>query len=167
MRTCLAVLAMTTGLLAPALVWADESDPGSGAPLATPDSPGPIQPYGKRRAAVAFNLGIGSAVGEIGVTGGYATTSFLQTELGIGVGFTGMQISSLWLNVDLAGMEIRTARNFVFFVAGGFTTGLLGGRLNTKELAFHGDECYEPTSCNSKIPGLTGPQGRIGLGRWF
>jgi hypothetical protein len=45
------------------------------------------------RTSVALNLGLGSAVGGLGVTAGIWPLPLLGTEVGIGMGFTGTQYS--------------------------------------------------------------------------
>jgi hypothetical protein len=119
----------------------------------------PSEPYDPWRAGsntIAFNLGIGSAVGFAGFTYSHLFGSLLETELGVGLGFTGAQLSvmqkialglghvrfvpglglayspggglvdrsrerSLWLNFDVASVEVRTSGHFVFFASIGGT----------------------------------------------
>jgi len=72
---------------------------------------------------------------------------------------------SLWLNLDLVGMEIRTARGFVFFLAGGATIGLAGGKFSYD---LH-EDCGDPPACSfsNKVAGVASPQGRMGFAIWF
>ncbi|MGH7734419.1 MAG: hypothetical protein ACREOE_12140 [Gemmatimonadales bacterium] len=95
-------------------------------------------------------------MGLAGFTYSHLFGSLLETELGVGLGFTGAQLSfmqklaagdgrtrfvagvglafspggglveadrerSLWLNLDLAGIEVRTSSHFVFFASVGGT----------------------------------------------
>jgi len=66
---------------------------------------------------------------------------------------------TLWLNVDLAGVELRTARGLLLSLAGGATTALAGGRYRGLF------DCSTPY-CHSAV-GEIWPQGRVGLGFWF
>jgi hypothetical protein len=50
-------------------------------------------PWRSVRSLLALNLGIGSAVGEAGITYAFWPLRFLGTELGIGMGITGIQYS--------------------------------------------------------------------------
>ena len=153
----------------------------------------PSWPWAPYQMAVALNLGFGSAVGTLGLTLSVLPTANLQTEVGMGVGISGFQLSamqkvllgsgrarfvagaglsygggssdfpdsSLWLNVDLAGMELRGWRGLVFFVAGGTTVGLAGGRYIVPVQ----NDCGH-TYCGDAV-GQFFPQARVGLGYWF
>ena len=72
---------------------------------------------------------------------------------------------SLWLNLDLVGMEIRTARGLVFFLAGGATVGLAGGKFSYD---LH-EDCGNPPACSfrNEVAGVASPQGRMGFAVWF
>lgn len=50
-------------------------------------------PWRTGSSTLAFNLGLGSAVGIVGLTYSYLPLSFLETEVGIGQGTTGTQFS--------------------------------------------------------------------------
>ena len=154
------------------------------------------------RGELAFNLGIGSAIGEVGVTGAFWPAPFLGTEVGLGYGVTGTQYSlmekvavgrpdsairfvsgagvafasgssysperSLWLNLDAAGLEVRSKRHFVFFLAGGLTIGLAGGRFQGGLMPETDCSPYPDCTLRSKVPGYLAPQLRLGLlGFWF
>jgi hypothetical protein len=153
----------------------------------------PSKPWDPYQVAVALNLGLGSAVGGFGLTLSFVPAANLLTEVGMGVGFSGLQLSvmqkvllgsgrarfaagagvshgggnrdfpdsSLWLNVDLVGMELRGWRGLVFFVAGGITVGLSGGRY----IHLVQNDCGR-TYCGDAV-GEIWPQGRAGLGYWF
>jgi hypothetical protein len=151
-------------------------------------------PYDKYQAAMALNLGTFSAVGTLGVTCSFLAQSILETEIGIGVGGSGLQLSAMqkvllgsaetirflagaglsygggnsdfpertiWLNVDLAGMEIRTARGFYFFFAGGLFTALAGGTYRGPLV----NDCGKPY-CQNAVGEIV-PQGRMGIGFWL
>jgi len=74
------------------------------SPLAAP-SPSPVvvapqsaatyDPWRKGSSTVAFNLGAGSAVGFVGLTYSYLPVPGLETEAGIGMGWTGLQFSAM------------------------------------------------------------------------
>ena len=161
------------------------------------DGLGPAPGWIGYRSMVAFNLGLGSAIGNIGATAALWPLSFLGTEVGVGGGLTGTQFSlmekiglggaasiirfvggagvayatgssrapggSVWLNVDAAGLEIRSNSHATFFLAAGFTVGLAGGGI--KGL---GKDCSPLPECAmSNLPGKIYPQARAGIGRWF
>jgi hypothetical protein len=152
------------------------------------------KPWDRYQAALALNLGTFSAVGTLGLTGSFLPGSHFETEIGIGVGESGLQLSAMqkllfgsaetkrfvvgaglsygggnrdfpdstiWLNLDLAGMEIRTARGFYFFFAGGLFTALAGGRYITPM----SNDCGKPY-CGNAV-GEIYPQGRMGIGFWL
>jgi hypothetical protein len=157
--------------------------------------------WGRNRSVVAFDLGMGSAVGFLGPTYAFSPLPFLSTEVGVGLGITGAQYSlmqklaigrvqstirfssgvgvsyasgstgapdpSVWLNLDLAGLEVRAASHFVFFLSGGVTIGLAGGKLDDHVMG--GDDCSPYPDCKytAKVRGFFAPQFRLGLGRWF
>jgi hypothetical protein len=157
------------------------------------------KPWDKYQSTLGLNLGIGSAIGVVGVTLAFSPTSFLISEIGIGQGFSGTQFSvmqkvaagsddsvvrfisgagfslgsgsdtfphpSLWLNLDLAGMEIRTLKGFVFFMAGGLTLGLAGGKFSYDLY----EDCGNRPACSfrNNVRGYVGQQGRVGLAFWF
>ena len=153
-------------------------------------------PWRGARSLLALNFGLGSAVGEVGITYAFWPLRFLGTELGIGKGVTGTQYSVMqkfglgsgdvplrficaigvayatgtasqpgsrvWLNLDLAGLEIRAASHFVFFLAGGFTVGLAGPGLSPCDPCVASESKPEP-----KLAGFFAPQMRVGFGGWF
>ena len=125
------------------------------APTSRP-APDPYDPWHAGANTIAFNLGVGSAVGFAGFTYSRMLGSLFETELGVGLGFTGAQLSvmqkialglghvrfvpglglayspggglvdrsrerSLWLNFDVASVEVRTSGHFVFFASIGGT----------------------------------------------
>jgi hypothetical protein len=161
-------------------------------------------PWRGTRSLVALNFGLGSAVGEVGITYAFWPLRFLGIELGIGKGVTGTQYSVMqkfglgsgdaplrficaigvayatgtasqpgsrvWLNLDLAGLEIRAASHFVFFLAGGFTVGLAGPGLSPIDfgIRFPCDPCVASESKpEPKLAGFFAPQMRVGFGGWF
>ena len=176
------------------------------APSAAEESPElPVPGWMGYRIVLALNLGLGSAIGECGVSGAFWPTSVTGTEFGLGIGGTGMQYSLMqkfalgspsrttrfvsgagiayatgsqyttssivWLNLDLAGLEVRTRQHFVFFLAGGLTVGLTGGKLDGT-IGPSENDCSPYPSCLqsywSKVPGYVAPQLRMGLvGGWF
>ena len=193
----------TTGALG---ALPDEFETPADAPVSSPP-PKATTPtsaaagWGRNRSVVAFNLGIGSAVGFLGPTYAFSPLPFLSTEVGVGLGITGAQYSlmqkiaiggvqstirfssgvgvsyasgstaapdpSFWLNLDLAGLEVRAASHFVFFLSGGVTIGLAGGKLDDNVMG--GDDCSPYPDCKytAKVRGFVAPQFRLGLGRWF
>lgn len=74
---------------------------------------------------------------------------------------------SVWLNVDLAGVEIRASNHFHCFFAAGFTYGLAGNQMQTK--MGNGGDCSSKPACalDSIVQGHWAAQTRMGLGRWF
>ena len=74
---------------------------------------------------------------------------------------------SVWLNVDVVGVEIRSSSHFDCFFVGGFTYGLAGNRLQTKPGG--GGDCSDKPECalDSIVQGHFAPQTRMGLGWWF
>jgi hypothetical protein len=65
---------------------------GGGARAAAPaDDPG--EAWRNRRSTLALNLGLGSAVGLVGLTYSYLPVSMLETEVGFGLGSLGSQFS--------------------------------------------------------------------------
>lgn len=182
-----AALTAPTGAAAAGLDFVPDTEP---SPIVERPAPRPWEPY---QAAIAFNFGIGSAVGTAGLTLSFLPTEHLQTELGMGAGGSGLQLSamqklvlgsgrarfvagagisygngsdefpdpSLWLNVDVLGVELRGWHGMVFFVAGGTTVGLAGGRY------IHPiqNDCGH-TYCGDAV-GQFFPQLRFGLGYWF
>ena len=189
-------VAQITGESGATPAWPRWPLPGRGVP----DEP-PAPGWVGYRTIVAFNLGLGSAVGGLGGTVGLWPLPFLGTELGIGLGFTGTQYSlmeklalgssssvarflsgvgvsyadgsswapggSVWLNVDVVGVEIRSSSHFDCFFVGGFTYGLAGNRLQTKPGG--GGDCSDKPECalDSIVQGYFAPQTRMGLGWWF
>jgi hypothetical protein len=176
---------------------ASVGEPTEGRP--EPPAPG----WTGYRFVLAYNLGLGSAIGELGATAAFWPTSFTGTEVGLGIGNTGTQYSLMqkfalgsppratrfvfgagiayasgsqhttgsivWLNLDLAGLEMRTRRHFVFFLAGGLTVGLTGGKFDGT-IGPSESDCSPYPSCmqSSKASGYVAPQLRMGLvGGWF
>lgn len=170
------------------------TEPAGPAPAPTAASARAAVPWQTYQAAIAFNLGIGSAVGTAGLTLSFVPARFLATEIGIGGGVSGLQLSAmqkvvlgegetvrfvggigishsggsndfpdsaLWLNVDLAGLEIRSRGGFLFFVTGGATTALTGGAFRDPIQ----NDCGKPYCGNAA--GAIFPQGRAGVGFWF
>jgi hypothetical protein len=168
---------------------------------AAPPSPQPsternplVKPWSEHQVTAALNLGIGSAVGTLGMTFSFIPTRFLATEIGLGLGSSGVQLSAmqkvvlgegdtirflggagisysdgghdfptstLWLNVDLATMEIRSRSGLVVFFGGGVTTALAGGTYRDPIQ----NDCGK-TYCGNAV-GAVFPQGRAGVGVWF
>jgi hypothetical protein len=94
----LAMIAANTCLALPA--GAADRPPASGLPGEPRAPPGSLQasPVGEpawrdRTSTVCLNLGLGSAIGELGLTYAFAPWMPLETELGIGNGLTGTQLS--------------------------------------------------------------------------
>ena len=159
------------------------------------------RPWSSNRSVLALNLGLGSAIGELGATYAFWPTRFFSAEMGFGAGLTGTQYSlmgkfsagredsrlhfvagvgvsyasgtsrapdpSVWLNLDLAGLEVRSAKGFVFFLAGGFTIGMAGGKINADMITDSDCSPFPACQYRSKVPGLAEPQFRLGIGRWF
>ena len=157
--------------------------------------PAPDDPWRAGTNTVAFNLGIGSAVGVAGLTYSRLIGSLFETELGVGQGFTGIQLSlmqkiavgvgrarfimgvglayspggplvdgprerSLWLNLDLAGIEVRTSSHFVFFASIG-DTHVIGAPLELLSI-----DCSDSTTaCANASHDF--PQVRLGFGASF
>jgi len=173
-------------------------DPDPWRPTEAPASPSPsgraqVQPWEKYQTAFALNLGIGSAVGGLGLTCAFLASSLLSTEIGVGIGFSGAQFSamqkvllgwgrtrlvagaglsygagnhdfpfqSLWLNLDLAGIEFRTRSGLVLSFAAGATMGLVGGDYIDPIQ----NDCGR-TYCGNSVGKLL-PQYRMGIGFWF
>jgi hypothetical protein len=173
-------------------------DPDSWGPTEVPPSPSPsggsqAQPWKRYQTAFALNLGIGSAVGSLGLTCSFLASSLLSTEIGVGIGISGAQFSamqkvllgwgrtrfvagaglsygsgnhdfpfeSLWLNLDLAGVEFRTWRGLVLSLAAGATMGLVGGDYIDPIQ----NDCGR-TYCGNSVGKLL-PQYRMGVGFWF
>ncbi len=165
--------------------WADQGPIDDGE-RSTP----PEESWVAGRRQIAFRLGFASPVGELGLSYGYSWLSWLESEIGIGLGMTGVQDSFMqkvafggsrirftagvgvsvtaprywgttghpvWLNVDLAGVEIRAASHALVYFTGGVTAGLGGGSVTGL-----GDP-------DSLIPakGIALGQMSIGLGTWF
>ena len=158
----------------------------------------PPKPWDTHQTTIGVNLGLFSAVGLLGVTGSFSPASFLESEIGVGYGFSGYQLSamqkltveisatlrfvtgaglsfgtgsrlfpdpSLWLNLDLLGIEVRAASGFVFFLSSGITTGVAGGKFSYD---LH-EDCGNPPSCSFRhnVPGAVSPQMRLGFAFWF
>jgi hypothetical protein len=67
------------------------------------------------------------------------------------------------------GLEVRTRRHFVFFLAGGLVAGLTGGKFDGT-IGPSESDCSPYPSClqRSKAAGYVAPQLRMGLvGGWF
>jgi hypothetical protein len=116
-------------LLADSAVLAGTAEAGGSVPLpAAAPSPSPVavapqsaaafDPWQKGTSSIAFNLGLGSAVGALGLTYSYLPWPGLETEAGIGLGFTGLQLSAMQKFVLGKG---RT--RFVAGVGVGFSSG--------------------------------------------
>jgi hypothetical protein len=187
--------------LSPAHSTAQASTPTTNQRDESPEPPAPG--WTGYRFVLAYNLGLGSAIGEAGATAAFWPTSFTGTEVGVGLGNTGTQYSLVqkfavgsppratrfvfgagvayatgsqhttgsivWLNLDLAGLEVRTRRHFVFFLAGGLTAGLTGGKFDGT-IGPSESDCSPYPSClqRSKAAGYVAPQLRMGLvGGWF
>ena len=86
----------------------------------------PVHPWRRYDSTLAVNLGLGSAVGFFGLTYSLAPLSFLETEVGLGVGLTG-NIASIMQKFALGG-EDSTVR----FVAGAGVA-YSGGSLNSPD----------------------------------
>jgi hypothetical protein len=118
---------------------------------------------------------------EIGAGRGFTGTQFsLMEKLGLGVyssiirfeagagiayatGSSRAPGGSVWLNVDAAGLELRTSSQVTFFLAAGVTVGLAGGWI--KGL---GKDCSPLPECAmDRLPGKVYPQARAGIGHWF
>ena len=101
--------------------------------------------------------------------GGSASTVRFISGVGISraTGSNRAPDPSLWLNLDVAGLEVRTARHFVFFLSAGYTIGLTGGKFNDQLITE--DDCSPYPDCTypSKVPGYRSPQFRMGFGGWF
>lgn len=82
------------------------------------------------KARVLGNVGLGSAVGELGVTFAYAPISSLQFEFGLGLGETGPQIM-LMPRVKLVGNQ----RHGLFLGTGPSISGLLRNHDDDMEYA--------------------------------
>jgi hypothetical protein len=97
----LAFALLTEG--APSSARAAEGSPGAPSfapsnPPAPPPPPIPVadasaDPWRPGSATIALNVGVASAVGFLGVTYSYVPGSVFETELGAGLGFTGVQLS--------------------------------------------------------------------------
>ena len=84
------VAATTAGALTPKLAA------GSAGPTSPPSAADAISaPWGRYRSVVAFDLGLGSAVGLIGLTYAFSPVPWLETEIGLGRGITGTQYSAM------------------------------------------------------------------------
>jgi hypothetical protein len=140
----------------------------------------------RRPQAIALNLGLFSAVGTLGLTYERDFGSRLAVEAGLGLGFTGVQMSlmpkltlggpdarftagvglaysvgddarsGLWLNADLAGFEVKTDGGFFVSGAAGLTWAIAGP-----------DECDSEWGCGHLVRGMLGPQLRFGVGYAF
>ena len=101
--------------------------------------------------------------------GGSASTVRFISGVGISraTGSNRAPDPSLWLNLDVAGLEVRTAGHFVFFLSAGYTIGLTGGKFNDQLITE--DDCSPYPDCTypSKVPGYRSPQFRMGFGGWF
>jgi len=170
--------------------------PPSACGAITHDSP-PAPGWTGYRGAVALNLGLGSAIGEMGVTVALWPLPFLGTEFGLGRGFTGTQYS---LMEKLALGSSSSAR----FVAGAGVAYADGSSmapggsvwLNVDLVGFElrpishfafllaggltyglaggplqtspAGDCSTPgCELDSKVPGHVAVQARTGLGVWF
>ena len=122
-------------------------------------------------------------VSEIGIGQGFSGTQFSVMQkvvagsddsvvrfvtgagLSLGSGSDTFPNPSFWLNLDLAGMEIRATNGFVFFLAGGATIGLAGGKFSYDLY----EDCGSPPACSfrNNVRGHIGPQGRMGFAFWF
>lgn len=201
MRAVLALILATSTLVmdpmtakAGGMDSAPDIEPQAGEKSPAAAVPAPAKPWDKYQTALALNLGFFSAVGGYGLTFSLLPASFLETEAGVGVGGSGLQLSAmqkvvlgsektgrfvagvglsfaggssdapdktLWLNIDLAGVEVRTSHGVCFFVAGGVFTALTGGRFRFPG----GSDCGEPYCSDAK--GAIIPQGRAGIGFWL
>jgi hypothetical protein len=115
---------------------------------------------------------------EVGAGWGYSGWQLsLMPKLALGSGplrfITGMGVSlsvptnpqlatghPIWLHVDLAGIEYRSAEGLALSASVGATFGLGGG-----------DLCAPPDGCDGQflenVSGFVSPQARLGLAYWF
>ncbi len=169
-----------------------------GGRSATAASPAgdPAEAWQNRRSTLVVNLGLGSAVGVLGVTYSYLPVSMFETEVGVGLGLLGSQVSlmeklvigegsirftvgaglayspssglfgddirhrSLWLNLDVLGLEYRGRGGLVFFLAAG-DTHAFGAPIEIFSI-----DCFESTNACSDA-GNDFFQMRTGLGISF
>jgi hypothetical protein len=147
-------------------------------------------PFERGKHRIMGNLGLFSAVGEIGATYTYAPIPACQIELGLGIGFSGPQLSLMpkaSLGSDRSrfifgagpsvgadghtvastywlnvdvGYEYRTPRGYSTLFAVGITRGLAG--------QYH-DHCPLPDCGGTveQVKGTTVPQVRFAWGHWF
>jgi hypothetical protein len=129
-------------------------------------------------------------VGFAGLTYSYLPLPMLETEAGIGMGYSGAEFSAMqkmvvghgrtrfvagiglalslpsthehafWLNLDLIGFEMRTKNQLVFFMSGGLTY-LFGQGISFRS----NDDCVVSPPCPAGDNMF--PQLRIGLGKAF
>jgi hypothetical protein len=184
-------------VVAETATFAQATEPSSApGPAVTSPSLGRIlaasNPWQSGTEMIALNLGAGSAVGIVGVTYSYMILSVLETEAGIGVGLSGLQLSVM--------QKIAIGYPFLRFVAGvglSFSAGkslgedtrshyfwlnldVVGFEIRTKgrwDVFFSlGDthvfgkpiwimgDCEPPHDCSGNADF---PQARVGVGRWF
>jgi hypothetical protein len=164
-------------------------------PVETPPATSAIEVTAPMRSnAVVLNMGLGSAIGELGLTYLRVVAPHVEVEAGLGLGETGSQFSLMpkaffgsehdrfvigagvsatagassglpvWLNVDVAGFEHRAQDGFVLMMAAGFAKGLGGGTVQPTD-------CLRSLGCNgiASVPVQrdTFPQFRVGLGYAF
>ncbi len=81
--------------------WADQGPIDDGERLSQP-----VEPWAAGRQQIAFRLGLASPVGELGLSYAYSWLSWLETEIGIGLGITGVQ-DSVMQRVGFGGSRVR------------------------------------------------------------
>lgn len=139
----------------------------------------------------AGNLGVGSAVGLVGATLTYAPIAWLHVEGGVGIGFTGLQLSTMGklsfgsrsdryvggIGLSLAPHHVDAhggsfvvpwfnldAIGYEHRFPSGWSVTLIAG-LTVALAKYHAD--YLPEVGEDVDRGTVYPQGRIEIGRWF
>ena len=165
------------------LVRGAAAAPASDEPTPRPPAPPPPLPASFHR--VGFELGLGSAVGTTGLTYWAAPNRWLRAEVGIGHGFTGLQLSVMpkvalgsflvgaglsfsrgedahdkmhevfWANLDALGYELRWPGGLSLVLIGGATIPLTDHHVDYSELG------------HDVAAGTIIPQGRVSLGWRF
>jgi hypothetical protein len=184
----IAALAVTEGV-----TLAQATEPASAPVVTSPrEVPASADPWQSGTGMVAFNLGLGSAVGLAGVTYSHMLLSVLEAEAGVGVGLSGVQVS-LMQKIALGGPSFRLVAGVgVSFSAGNslgddtrthyfwLNVDALGFEVRTrsqwdfslalgvthvfgKPIWVMGD-CERPQNCSGDS---TFPEIRMGVGRWF
>jgi hypothetical protein len=75
-----------------ALAWTGQARAHGGSE-GIEDDPTPAPGWAGHRTTLAFDLGLASALGELGASGAFWPRPFTGTELGLGLGITGVQCS--------------------------------------------------------------------------